>query len=147
MCETFGSSALAPCEGAVLTLVEGGATATAVSQRCENRRAVASESPRPRHGISAVSIVLAILLSIVLAIVFGAFELDRERASLSMLDSCGVESVRVMTGDTLWSIADSCKPSGVSTEAVVRWLRSHNELDSSLVYAGQDLVVPVCGSL
>lgn len=49
---------------------------------------------------------------------------------------------RVRAGDTLWNIAGEVAP-GDDIRGVVSEIRDLNDLDSSLIYPGQILVVPV----
>lgn len=144
---TAGSAALAPREGAMLTLIEGGMRDGCVAEHVSAHREARVRPFAAKRSIPAAAVVLSILASILCGLVFGVIESDRFRADTEALDACAVSSVRVLGGDTLWSIAESCKPEDVSTDAVVQWLRIHNGLDSSRIDAGQDLVVPVSASL
>jgi LysM repeat protein len=52
------------------------------------------------------------------------------------------KTVKVKSGDTLWSIAESC---GISkdTRLIVREIRRINGLDESIIYAGMEIKVPI----
>lgn len=149
--ETAGSGALAPTRQVVLTLVEGGRGASG-EFTCEGDFAekLAGSSHEPKRPLSAkhvsgatmLTAVLALFGVLVIALVLSSFEHDQAKAQFDLLDSSQTEIVSVMGGESLWSIADSCKPEGVSTDSVVRWIRQRNGLDSSLILAGQSLVVP-----
>jgi len=52
------------------------------------------------------------------------------------------QTITVQSNDTLWSIAESNPIEGVSTEQQVSWIRERNNLDSSLLRAGQTLEIP-----
>ena len=59
----------------------------------------------------------------------------------SVMDSAS-QTITVQSNDTLWSIAESNPIEGVSTEQQVSWIRERNNLDSSLLRAGQTLEIP-----
>lgn len=149
--ETVGSGAHAPTRQVVLTLVEGGRGAsgefTCEGDLAEKLAAPSHEAKRlfnSKHasGMTMLAAVLALFGAMAIALVFCSVEHDQTRAQFDLLDSSQTEIVSVMGGESLWSIADSCKPEGVSTDSVVRWIRQRNGLDSSLILAGQSLVVP-----
>ncbi|MDG0789567.1 LysM peptidoglycan-binding domain-containing protein [Cohnella ginsengisoli] len=51
-------------------------------------------------------------------------------------------TVTVDSGDTLWSIAEDAKPSGMKTVAAVHLIMKRNGLTSSSISSGQRLVLP-----
>ena len=83
---------------------------------------------------------------VIAAIIFccsAAFEGMRSTKINQMLDSAPVEEVKVVTGDTLWSIAEQYCGNDVPTEDVVAWMRSHNGLSSAMLTPGQRISVPI----
>ena len=52
---------------------------------------------------------------------------------------------RVRSGDTLWSIAEYVGPDHADVRAVIAEIRDLNDLESSLIRPGQNLLVPVEG--
>jgi LysM repeat protein len=52
----------------------------------------------------------------------------------------------VNSGDTLWSIAEQVAPEDTDVRAVVAEIRNLNDLESSLIYPGQSLLVPIASS-
>lgn len=53
-----------------------------------------------------------------------------------------VRTVVVSPGDTLWSIAESNKPEGADTRIFISGIKQKNELSSSEIYAGEELILP-----
>ncbi len=49
----------------------------------------------------------------------------------------------VRSGDTLWSIAEQVGPENADVRAVIAEIRDLNDLESSLIRPGQNLLVPV----
>ncbi len=148
--ETNGSAALVSSPYPVLTLLEGGMSDTCSGPSCVARPVEVDKArnySRRSTGKTIRTALIAAILGVALGLAFGLAGLARSASADALLDSADVACMRVGTGDSLWSIAESCAPEGVSTERVVSWLRSRNGLDSSLIWAGQDLVVPVLGSL
>jgi hypothetical protein len=54
-----------------------------------------------------------------------------------------VHAVTVLPGDTLWSIAEPVTPPGEDVRDVIAEIAELNGLESSAVYAGQRLTVPL----
>ncbi len=50
---------------------------------------------------------------------------------------------RVRSGDTLWTIAEEVAPVGHDVRGVIAEIRDLNEMDSSIIQAGQTLLVPI----
>ncbi|TMW73303.1 cell division suppressor protein YneA [Alteribacter natronophilus] len=57
------------------------------------------------------------------------------------------ENVVVAPGETLWTIASQLHHDlDTNKENVIHWITVHNELEGSVIYAGQELTVPVKGA-
>ncbi|PYZ98108.1 hypothetical protein CR205_05800 [Alteribacter lacisalsi] len=56
------------------------------------------------------------------------------------------EKVTVEEGETLWSIASKLHDDlDTNKESVIHWISVYNELEGSVIFAGQELTVPVKG--
>ncbi len=53
------------------------------------------------------------------------------------------EVVYVNPGDTLWSIAETYKPEHIKLQQFLREIKTHNGMDSAMLYAGSTLLVPM----
>lgn len=79
-----------------------------------------------------------VVMVIVLMIAHSAFS----KSDLSD-DRYSVESVRVMSGDTLWSIAAEYKPEGKDLREFVYEIADNNGISDCNIYCGQVITVPV----
>lgn len=52
------------------------------------------------------------------------------------------QRVIVSPGDTLWSIAESYKPTGTDTRIFITGIRQKNGLNGSEIHAGDELILP-----
>ena len=52
-------------------------------------------------------------------------------------------SVVVKSGDTVWSIAGENNPNGKDLRKLVHEIISENNLSDGMIYAGQELVIPI----
>lgn len=94
-------------------------------------------------------LLTVVLIAAVLLIGAMGISLDAVRqASFSdAICDAGTVAVDVVPGDTIWSIAEAHKPSGAQTSDVVDWIRRENNLSTSNLIIGQNLMVPNCSSL
>ncbi|MDQ2623876.1 MAG: LysM peptidoglycan-binding domain-containing protein [Actinomycetota bacterium] len=90
-------------------------------------------TPRGRRVVTAFAVGLALVVGLV-----GG----RAMAS-SPEQGIAVDVYTVSSGETLWSIASSLAAPGVDVRDAVEDLMSLNELESSAIAAGQQLIVPV----
>ena len=79
-----------------------------------------------------------IVMVIVLMVAHSAFS----KSNLSD-DKYTVESVRVVAGDTLWSIAAEYKPKGKDLREFVYEIADNNGISDCNIYCGQIINVPV----
>ena len=133
-----GTSALKADTAPNLYLIEGG------------RRDTTTQPVRTAPISNNYPIVLAIVLTVVVLLI-GAMSISldsvREASFSDAICNAGTVAVDVVPGDTIWSIAEAHKPSGAQTSDVVDWIRRENNLSSSNLSIGQNLVVPNCSSL
>ncbi len=102
------------------------------------RRAAAAAPARlTRRGRLMVLVVLAALL-------FTAFSLGRaaSQAASEPVATAQLEQTTVMPGDTLWAVARRIAPANDPREVVAQ-IRQLNDLSTSTLYAGQQLLLPV----
>ncbi len=118
-----------------LVLIEGG-----------NGAQLGSESPvrKSKNARCPRSFVImaSALIFITFAAVLFSFGLSVHEAVASRLEAAPTASVRVLDGESLWSIAEKHGVDGVSTKDVVSWIKAKNGLSVSTLSAGQSLLVP-----
>jgi hypothetical protein len=89
------------------------------------------------------------LLLVIAALLFTAFSLGRAGSSASGDSSAPtaprVEQTTVMPGDTLWSVAKRIAPDNDPREVVAQ-IRELNDLRSSELQVGQQLLLPVAAA-
>ena len=110
-----------------LVVIEGGRNKAQGSRKVDLR------------GFIAGAVIAAALV-----VAFFVFEVFQHSCEVAAIQSVPTESVKVFSGDSLWSLAQSHTPSGASVESVVSWIRDANNLTNSTIYAGQELLVPSC---
>lgn len=113
-------------------------------------KAVAPKSNRAQHSAVA-SAPVALKASTVVAIAF-AFTLffvlamtvftARHAAYADSVANVTYETVRVQTGDSLWSLAEDHPVEGLSTQETSDMIRSVNHLEHGSLNAGAHLKVP-----
>lgn len=81
----------------------------------------------------------ALVLPLALALVFLLLLAQGVHAGDSAVPT---EPYRVVTGDTLWDIADERTEDGYDVRSTVRLIQRLNDLDGGLISPGQILVVP-----
>ena len=81
----------------------------------------------------------ALVLPLALALVFLLLLAQRVHAGDTAVPT---ESYRVVTGDTLWDLADERTEPGEDVRSVVRIIQRLNDLDGGLIIPGQVIVVP-----
>ena len=133
-----GTSALKADAAPNLYLIEGG----------RNDKSTQSVHTVPISNNFPI-LLTVVLIAAVLLIGAMSISLDAVRqASFSdAICDVGTVAVDVVPGDTIWSIAEAHKPSGAQTSDVVDWIRRENNLSTSNLIIGQNLMVPNCSSL
>ena len=140
---TNGSLALQPSYAPAFTVLEGGRGASAAPSKSEH--AISNLSHRSvDQGNSVLS--LCTYLCVVAVLVFAVFVSDATivRARSNSFSTVPTSVVTVHEGDSLWALAELHPVEGQSTSDVSSWIRQANGLESSTLYAGQQLVVPAC---
>ena len=97
--------------------------------------------PHPKHsGPVCFLVALSIALAICVVSVMSSNLIEsRIRDSVSYVPS---GEYFVVSGDSLWSIAESHPIQGHSASEVVTWIMERNNLENGLIVAGQCLAVP-----
>ena len=130
---TSGSSALEPRRNGFV-VIEG--TRSSVSHQ---------RDPRPEQltimqSVKAILAVSAVVIALGCTLVFS--NITAQQCFNNAFSNIPLTSVTVHSGDSLWDIAESHAPQGVSTAQVVRWITQENNLSSSCIQPGQILIVP-----
>ncbi len=86
---------------------------------------------------------LAIVFALIACITSIAVGNIRNQAVCNSLGNAQTQSICVMPGDTLWSIAERHAVEGVSTYDEVQWIRAQNNLSTAELRVGANLVVPI----
>ncbi|WP_322155778.1 LysM peptidoglycan-binding domain-containing protein [Paratractidigestivibacter sp.] len=139
MLATDGSSALAPEEHPVLVLIEGGKGAATSGD--DAKKAISNRTN------SLFACAMAVVFAVVLATLAFGVESSIAASESLTLNEAATTNVRVMSGDSLWSIASQHGVDGCSTQSIVDWIRDRNQLESSNIFAGQELIVPTSANL
>lgn len=138
-----------------LTLIEGGLGKAEKSRPTGKPavepvvRAVSSYDEAPAvmlrvltRGQLVVFGVVATVLLVVGLTVSTLFANASARAAQDAISAAPSCEVSVMSGDTLWGIAEEHGVEGASTSDVVRWIQEANDLEGASLSVGQSLVVP-----
>lgn len=117
-----------------LRVIEGG-----LSQSKKRNHARAFVFPTVRElAITAVMVALAAAFFFVCS----AQDAQAHSRVDDMLASAQYETVTVVSGDTLWGIAEEHSVDGVNTANMVDAIREANHLESACLYGGMQLLVP-----
>ena len=142
MFATDGSSALAPEVGPRLVLIDGGKSKGAF---CTNAARETGHSASKKFPLSQC--ILAVAVSCLIAFGLYALEATATVAESHAFENVSQETISVKGGESLWSIASEHGIEGCSTQSVVDWIRSENQLANSNIRAGQQLIVPGSSNL
>lgn len=136
MYQVSGTSALASYKPA-FKVIEGGAKKCSVTPQREEVsyvKALTNKEAFIAGLIITASFVLMFAISFLRTTTLNSF-------ATSVMDSAS-QTITVQNSDTLWSIAESNPIEGVSTEQQINWIKERNNLDTSLLRAGQTLEIP-----
>ena len=117
-----------------LRVIEGGLSQ---SKKCNHVRAFALPTVRELA-------IAAVMVALVAAFFFACSAQDAQAHSRvdDMLASAQYETVTVVSGDTLWGIAEDHSVDGFTTANMVDAIREENHLESACLYGGMQLLVP-----
>ena len=117
-----------------LRVIEGGLSQ---SKKCNHVRAFALPTVRELA-------IAAVMVALVAAFFFACSAQDAQAHSRvdDMLASAQYETVTVVSGDTLWGIAEDHSVDGFTTANMVDAIREANHLESACLYGGTQLLVP-----
>ena len=125
----------------VFTVVKGGRSnfQAVTTKPVRNQHAVAASAPVALKASTVVAVAVAFTLFFVLAMsVFSA----RHAAYVDSVANVTYETVRVQSGDSLWSLAREHPIDGLSTQETSDMIRSVNHLERGSLDAGAVLKVP-----
>ena len=123
------------------TVVKGGRShfQAVATKPVRNQRATVALAPVALKASTIVAVAVAFTLFFVLATsVFSA----RHAAYADSVANVTYETVRVQSGDSLWSLAQKHPIDGLSTQETSDMIRSVNHLDRGSLDAGAVLKVP-----
>lgn len=104
-----------------------------------NQHAVAAPTPVALKVSTIVAVAVALALFFVLATsVFSA----RHAAYAESVSNVTYETIRVQSGDSLWSLAEEYPIEGLSTQETSDMIRNVNHLEHGSLAAGAYLKVP-----
>jgi hypothetical protein len=95
---------------------------------------------RKSARFAKVCVTLTMVLMLAAAFVAGGFVFGQDSAGM---DTPVLETVRVMSGDTLWDIAAEYAPEHTDIRTYISEIRKANNLSDSMIQAGMVLYVPV----
>ena len=125
------------------TVVKGGRSnfQAVTTKPVRNQHAGAASAPVALKASTVVAVAVAFTLFFVLAMsVFSA----RHAAYADSVANVTYETVRVQSGDSLWSLAQEHPIDGLSTQETSDMIRSVNHLERGSLDAGAVLKVPAC---
>ncbi len=86
--------------------------------------------------------IVALLALVIVVIVLLAARGVGASTSLAQADHVPVATHLVVTGDTLWDIAAGITAPGEDVRRTVFAIRQANDLEGSIIFPGQELLVP-----
>lgn len=101
--------------------------------------------PVARRRDVACVFVIALVSLVVFAGTWLYTDLSTEARLQSAFDASSYETITVVSGDSLWSIAEAHPVSGCTTQQVANHICESNNLESSYLATGIKLVVPKAG--
>lgn len=123
------------------TVVQGGCSGfqPLTVKRARNQQAVAAPGRVALKVPTIVAVAVALTLFFVLATsVFSA----RHAAYAESVSNVTYETIRVQSGDSLWSLAEEYPIEGLSTQETSDMIRNVNHLEHGSLAAGAHLKVP-----
>lgn len=125
----------------VFTVVKGGRSGfqTLPGKPSRSQRVTTASAPAALKASTIAALAVALTLFFVLATsIFSA----RHAAYAESVSNVTYETVRVQSGDSLWSLAQEHPIEGLSTQETSEMIRSVNHLEHGSLDAGAHLKVP-----
>lgn len=123
------------------TVVKGGRSGfqTLPGKPSRSQRVTTASAPAALKASTIAALAVALTLFFVLATsIFSA----RHAAYAESVSNVTYETVRVQSGDSLWSLAQEHPIEGLSTQETSEMIRSVNHLEHGSLDAGAHLIVP-----
>ena len=123
------------------TVVKGGRSGfqTLLGKPSRSQRVTTASAPAALKASTIAALAVALTLFFVLATsIFSA----RHAAYAESVSNVTYETVRVQSGDSLWSLAQEHPIEGLSTQETSEMIRSVNHLEHGSLDAGVHLKVP-----
>lgn len=123
------------------TVVKGGRSGfqTLLGKPSRSQRVTTASAPAALKASTIAALAVALTLFFVLATsIFSA----RHAAYAESVSNVTYETVRVQSGDSLWSLAQEHPIEGLSTQETSEMIRSVNHLEHGSLDAGAHLKVP-----
>lgn len=141
-----GNLALAPIEEHRFTVIDGSASQKTIApSRPQLFDPVAYPNCAVRGGAQkGEGLVLALVAVLMSACVAGIMFMSSSLSDskLQSLQNAPSKVVEVVSGDTLWQIAENNPIEGLSTHETVDAIKMANDLDTGLLVPGMELSVP-----
>ncbi|MGM0395553.1 MAG: cell division suppressor protein YneA [Bacillota bacterium] len=80
---------------------------------------------------------------VVTIIVLVMFSVMSMTGAYSMTSVENFEEYWIKQGDTLWDIASRFAPEGYDTRKFIYDIKEHNEMDTSMIFQGDKLLIPM----
>ena len=135
---TRGNLALKNKNDLGFVLIEGGrgpAQATDTHQQ-EPQRVVLSRA----NSIAIATVIVVAMVVMLAASCFVDSMAASQRAGL--FEAADTAVIRVAEGQSLWGIAEAHPVEGCSVQDVISYIKEVNDLSTSTIFAGQQLIVP-----
>ena len=116
---------------------------------CFAKQGIKGEKCAAQNVDRRCDVVCVVVIALVSLIVFAGTwlytDLSTEARLQSAFDASSYETITVVSGDSLWSIAEAHPVSGCTTQQVANHICESNNLESSYLATGIKLVVPKAG--
>ena len=133
-----GSSALKP-QSTRFVVIEG-------TKDSERREEVQDASEKLSVKNVVFAYVALIALVAVLAATYAFVDVSIASRLTASVSEVPATSVYVRPGDSVWALAEEHPIDGYATSDVVRWIEEANDLQTSTLIPGQELLVPAASS-
>ncbi len=104
-------------------------------------RATPSSRAHARIQVALTAGVVIVLLGALVIMAWNMVARENDAYARALADT-PTQTIRVSSGDSLWSIAEYYQISSLTTSQTIDVIRDWNDLDSSMLRPGMELVVP-----